>query len=213
MLSVNCNESQPASNLLPPTDPVLLPLITTRFYSALPVAVDNSRKRLEGHSSLLVCYVTSLFFGSGVIWHPPSVFQFARINLSVLGEADTAGCKRQSEISLLLGTNCELSLHCSVLTYGSGGYLHQSTRTIFGDMHKRCPKSCLPRRERREALRLKKVSHERYNVTVRRVSYDNIDSAPPRAIMGPINHLIKEHSMTLEVIGGSYALMSLSGSL
>ena len=57
----------------------------------------------------------------------------------------------------------------------------------------------------KKRLRLKKVSHERYNVTVRRVSSDNIDSAPPRAIMEPINHLIKEHSMTLEVIGGRQA--------
>ena len=86
-------------------------------------------------------------------------------------------------------------------------YLHQSGRTIFEDMLKRCPKSCSSQKGKEERLRLKKVSHERYNITVRRVSFDNIDSASPRAIMEPLNHLIKEHSMTMEVIGAELATL------
>ena len=166
----------------PPTNPELLPLITTGFYIAPPQGSRKAQsKHRKDHSSPTICCVTSL----DVIAHfwmrghsAPTVcnmfckrtyrcFHFLVIYITVFGSVvlNNEIVKKFCNVSLCSGWAAhplkdrvryllcseltvlpsEPSLHCTVLTYGTG-YLHQSTRTIFEDMHKRCPKSCLPKR-------------------------------------------------------------------
>ena len=182
----------------------------SNHHSVLLRPTCGSRKHNQSSSwrSFIASPLWRHIFGSEDIRCPPSfiscfwirghkVVQFARVNLCVLGEVHSPVKDRVRYLSCseLTVLPYQLSLHCSVLTYGSAALTPVNPDHIWRHAQE-MPKK-LPPEKVKKRLRLKKVSHERYDVTVRRVSSDNIDSAPPRAIMEPINHLIKEHSMTL----------------